>query len=328
MKRLVIHGGAGDIPDDRADAIRRGLLRALEAGWARMSHATDAVEAAIRTLELDGNFDAGLGSVLNIRGRVEMDAALMTHDRRVGAVANLTRYANPISVARKVMEETDHVLLSGTGADRFARVLGFQPVRIHSEARRKRFRELRQQLAVARHGSREAPSRALRLYRRLPRLLARHPRLAYGTVGAVALDSSGRLTAGTSTGGVFLKLEGRVSDSCLPGCGTYADETVGVSATGWGEEIIRHTLGRSVAEAMKTRSCHPTTAIEMVLARMPPDTAGAIALDRRGRLGIAHNTPNLAWASQGSGSRPRFGLTAPGPVRGSPGAKDLETSST
>jgi beta-aspartyl-peptidase (threonine type) len=267
-----------------------------------MDHATDAVEAAIQSMEASGIFDAGLGSVLNLKGRVEMDAALMTHELQVGAVAGLTRTAHPIAVARQVMERTPHVLLAGPGADRFARALGFPPVRIRSPRRWAVYQDLRQRLEESVRSREKAnsldpmdPARP-DWWPRLKTLVSEHPELLHGTVGAVALDARGRLTAGTSTGGITLKLEGRVSDSCLPGCGTYADRTVGVSCTGTGEVIIRHTLARSLAEALKAPGMGLDRAVRRVLRPLPRGTAGLIALDRKGHFGWGRNTENLAFA--------------------------------
>ena len=296
MERLIIHGGAGRIREENVPRVREGLREALEAGWSRMDHATDAVVAAISAMEDSGIFDAGKGSVLNLRGQAEMDAALMTHERRAGAVANLLRVAHPIQVARKVMEETEHVMLAGRGANLFARAMGFPSVRIRSPERWKTYQSLRQSLRGASRSPARSAGASPLVYPGLPALLRKHPELLHGTVGAVALDRRGRLTAGTSTGGIFLKLEGRVSDSCLVGCGTYADEHVGISATGIGESIIRHTFARTAAERMVARRLAPSAALLSVLREMPRDSAGAIALDRKGRFGIAHNTRNLACA--------------------------------
>ena len=302
MQRLILHGGAGSIPSSRAPEVERGLRAALESGWSRMDHATDAVEAAIQSMEGSGIFDAGLGSVLNLKGRVEMDAALMTHELEVGAVAGLTRTAHPIAVARQVMEKTPHVLLAGPGADRFARALGFPPVRIRPPRRVAVYQDLRRRLeaSVASRGKANDrdpmdPARP-DWWPRLQSLVSEHPELLHGTVGAGALDAQGRLTAGTSTGGITLKMEGRVSDSCLPGCGTYADRTVGVSCTGTGEVIIRHTLARSVAETLRTSGLTLDQAVRRALRPLPRGTAGLIALDRKGHFGWGRNTENLAFA--------------------------------
>lgn len=301
MQRLILHGGAGSISPSRYPEVERGLRAALEAGWSRIDHATDAVEAAIQSMEASGLFDAGLGSVLNLQGRVEMDAALMTHDLQVGAVAGLTRTAHPISVARQVMEQTPHVLLAGPGADRFARALGFPPVRIRPPRRVAVYQDLRRKLEASvrsrgRGNSRDPmdPARP-EWWPRLQALVAAHPELLHGTVGAVALDAKGRLTAGTSTGGITLKMEGRVSDSCLPGCGTYADATVGVSCTGTGEVIIRHTLARAVAETLRASGLPLDRAVRRVIRPLPRGTAGIIALDRKGHFGWGRNTENLAF---------------------------------
>lgn len=311
MRSLLIHGGAGRIAPAYVAGVESGLREALEAGWSRLDNSVDAVEAAINAMEDAGTFDAGVGSVLNLQGRVEMDAAIMTHDRRAGAVANLTSTAHPISVARRVMEETEHVMLSGAGANAFARALKFPQVRIRPKRRLATYRALRAELegSPPLRGGTSPPVRPP-YWERIRELSERYPEFLHGTVGAVALDSKGRLAAGTSTGGIFLKLQGRVSDSCLIGCGTYADKDLAISCTGIGEVIIRATLARSVVERFRTRKETPQASLEALLATLPRDTAGAIALDRKGRFGIARNTANIAHAYRNDRSRaPTVGLT-------------------
>lgn len=314
MRRLILHGGAGRIPLEREAEVREGLSGALRAGWGRISNALDAVEGAVGWMEDSGMFNCGKGAVLNLQGRAELDAAIMTHDRRAGAVSNLRRTPRAIRVARKVMEETPHVLLCGSGADRFARAMGYPAERIGTPSRQRLYRELRAEL-LGRSRSSGAwsdgrPSRHPAWWRPLQRLIKAHPELLHGTVGAVALDARGRLAAATSTGGIFLKMEGRVSDSSLVGCGTYADERIGLSATGIGEVIIRHTLTRAIAERYRSEGRGPQAAIEGLIATLPEDTVGIIALDRRGRFGRARNTAHLAYALRGDGdSSVRTGIS-------------------
>lgn len=311
VKGLVIHGGAGRIAPAYASGVEDGLRDALDAGWSNIDNAVDAVEAAINAMEDAGTFDAGLGSVLNLQGRVEMDAAIMTHDRRAGAVANLTSVAHPISVARRIMEETDHVMLSGAGANAFAKALKFPQVRILPKRRLATYRALRAELegSPPPRGSTAPPLRPP-YWERIRQLSERYPELLHGTVGAVALDSRGRLAAGTSTGGIFLKLQGRVSDSCLIGCGTFADRDLGISCTGIGEVIIRSTLARSAVERYRLRRESPQACLQGILSKLPRDTAGAIALDRKGRVGVARNTANIAHGIRTDRSRiPRIAMT-------------------
>ncbi|MDE1821835.1 MAG: isoaspartyl peptidase/L-asparaginase [Euryarchaeota archaeon] len=307
MRRLIVHGGAGRIaPEHGAEALE-GLSGALEAGWGEIDDATEAAVAAVRWMEDSGKFNCGRGAVLNLQGRAELDAALMTGRQQAGAVSNLTYTPKAIAVARKVMEETPHVLLCGRGADRFAKAMGFPRETIGTSARRKLYRELRSDLVNGRGGhgrwSDRKPSRHPAWWEPLKRLVHVHPELLHGTVGAVAVDARGRIAAATSTGGIFLKMEGRVSDSSLVGCGTYADRDVGLSATGIGEVIIRYTLTRSIAELYHLRHEGVQAAADRALATLPRDAVGVIALDRKGRFAVAKNTKNLAWATRSDGER-------------------------
>lgn len=221
---ILVHGGAGrHRPDDDVDAAKHGCLVAARAGHAVLSRggpALDAVEAAVRVLEDDPVFNAGIGAALTRDGRAELDASVMDGATlSAGSVACVTCFQNPITLARKVMEETPHVMLVGAGAEAFGRERGL-PV-------------IANEVLVTAHARRE---------------LERH-RVSTGTVGAVAVDANGHVAAATSTGGTTGKLPGRVGDSPLIGCGTYADDSkAAVSCTGLGEAIIRVTLARHAAD--------------------------------------------------------------------------------
>ena len=263
---IIVHGGAGAFPKAHLDDYAAGCREAAQAGWAllqRGESAVDVVEAAVMALENNPLFNAGLGSVLNADGGVEMDASIMDGTNlAAGAVAAVQGIRNPIALARKVLEDGEHVLLAGEGARCFARDTGVAecaPEELIVERQRCRWQE------------------------------------KYGTVGSVAVDHEGRLAAATSTGGVFGKRPGRVGDSALIGCGTFADTTAAVSCTGIGEAIIRTVLakttrglvadGRSPAEAAQH-------AVE-VLAAATGSEAGLIVVDRAGRIGHARNTPYM-----------------------------------
>ena len=273
---ILVHGGAGAIfPDDRAHACARGCLEAARAGHrilAAGGSALDAAMAACVFLEDDPAFNAGTGSCLNADGDVEMDACLMDGATlRAGAVAAMRAVRNPITVARLVMERSPHVLLAGTGAERFARQHGveaYPPALLVTERALTRWRK-------ERDGSWESKP---------------------GTVGAVALDASGHVAAATSTGGISSKLPGRVGDSPLPGAGTYADDRAGaVSATGQGEAIIRVVLAKAVCDRIGA-GLHPQQAAEEALAQLGRvrGEGGLIAVDRHGRLGIACNAARMS----------------------------------
>ena len=237
--KLMIHGGAGAMrpahgDPDHEERARAGLREALDAGSAILSaggSAVDAVEAAVRVLEDDPCFNAGRGSTLNAQGLVELDAAIMDgRDRRAGAVAGVRMTRAPISLARALMERGPHVFLSYEGADKMAVEAGLEQVPNSWFVTSERRRQLDELLAA---GGFDAD-------------------VKYGTVGAVALDTSGHVAAATSTGGLTAKQWGRIGDSPLIGAGTYADDRAcAVSATGSGEYFIRAVAGHQVAERMR-----------------------------------------------------------------------------
>lgn len=260
---IIVHGGAGRYADDDPQQRAEGCEAAARAGWCvlqRGGSALDAVEQAVLVLENDPLFNAGLGAPLNAAGQVELDASIMDGATlRAGAVGAVQGVANPIRVARSLLDEGRHVLLVGEGARTYAHDRGVptcEPAVLISAAQQRKWQE-------------------------------RH-----GTVGAVALDSGGRLAAATSTGGLFDKLPGRVGDSALIGCGTIADELCGVSCTGAGEAIIRVQMARSAAELVRA-GLDPDTAARESLALLAARTdseAGLIVVDRKGRVGYSWNT--------------------------------------
>jgi L-asparaginase / beta-aspartyl-peptidase len=237
--KLVIHGGAGAMrpvhgDEDHEERARQGLRNALEAGSAILNDggsAVDAVEAAVRVLEDDPCFNAGRGSTLNAQGIVELDAAIMDgEDRRAGAVAGVRTTRAPISLARALMERGPHVFLSYEGADRLAIEAGLEQVANSWFVTGERRRQLDELLEK---GGFDAD-------------------VKYGTVGAVAVDTSGHVAAATSTGGLTAKQWGRIGDSPLIGAGTYADDrSAAVSATGSGEYFIRAVAGHQLGERVR-----------------------------------------------------------------------------
>jgi len=280
MRALVVHGGAGTERADERKARRMGVQRAAEAGWAALRagrSALDAVVAAVVVLENDPSFNAGLGSVLTEDGAVEMDASLMEGAAlRAGAVGAVAGVANPIKLARLVLEEGREVLRVGEPVAEAARAHGLvvlTPEELISERAQRRWQE---------------------------------GRLAPGeTVGAVACDGHG-VAAATSTGGVAGKRRGRIGDSAIIGAGTYADDRVGAgSATGPGEAIIRIGLVHRALDLVATGQSPAAAArgaLE-VLARRLAAEAGLILLDPRGGIGVAHTTPAMpaAWVSEATG---------------------------
>lgn len=290
---LIVHGGAWDIPDDEVEAHKAGCLRALVAGWQVLDHggtALDAVEVAVQVLEEDPTFDAGVGSVLNRDGVVELDAAIMDGETlRSGAVAAVQRIRNPIVLARHVLQ-SDVVLLTAAGAERFAESVGVpwcDPADLIVPRERERWS------AILKQGDFQTQD-AFGARRRLVPGAA-----PSDTVGAVAYDQFGRLAAGTSTGGTFNKLPGRVGDSPLIGCGLYADNVCGgCSSTGWGEAIIKVLLAKTAVDRMGAGD-DPMMAAQgaiEVLSRRVGGYGGCILLDPHGRVGFAFNTPRMAYA--------------------------------
>ncbi|NYF49900.1 isoaspartyl peptidase/L-asparaginase [Tunturiibacter gelidoferens] len=288
---LLIHGGAWAMPDDAIAAHEDGIANALAAGYAlleRGAAAVDAVEAAVAVMEDDDTFDAGRGSFLTQDGRVQMDALLMNGENlRTGGVACVERLRNPIRAARLVLDKSPHVYFVGTGAERFARQHG---------------------MALCDNTELVVPRERERLYKAQADELAGLPDETFSgsleshdTVGAVALDVHGNIAAGTSTGGTLNKAPGRVGDSSLIGCGCYADNlSAAVSLTGWGEPIMKLVLGkwavdRVAAGASPDEAAHE--AIDYLFSRLGGH-GGIILLGPDGRVGMAHNTPRMAWGLQ------------------------------
>ncbi len=286
MIALVVHGGAWDIPDEMVKSHREGCRKALLEGWKILEHggsAVDAVEATIKVFEDDPTFDAGRGSFMNALGEIELDASIMNGTTfRAGAVAAVQNIRHPITLARKVMEESEHVLLVGLGAIRFAKEVGVEQCSLD-------------ELLVDRELQRWKDLQGRETFSTKEAFQKKHP---MGTVGCVALDSKGTIVVGTSTGGTPNKYPGRVGDSPLIGCGTYADSTIGgVSATGWGEAIIKVVLAKTVINLMEWHDGNPQKAAEegiRILEKKAQGNGGVIVLNRGGKIGCAHNTPRMA----------------------------------
>lgn len=292
MYAIIVHGGAGAWKDEHEAAALEGVRRAAQTGKAVLTSggaALDAVVAAVIALEDDLSFNAGTGSALNLDGEAEMDAGIMVgQGLRTGNVAALKRVKNPVLVARKVMEETDHVLIAGEGALRFARAMGFPDCDPVTEERRADWRKKRD--AMLQGDDRYLP--------RQRELLQAYPGLVADTVGAVALDIRGGLAAATSTGGLSLKLAGRIGDSPIPGAGNYADLHAAVSATGRGELMLRFLTAKTVCD-LTAAGRSAQQAVDEVLARMAAevgDDVGIIAVDATGRIGVGHRTPAMPHA--------------------------------
>ncbi len=299
---IAVHGGAGQRDAQEGPALLRGVTHALETGRAILApggSALDAVVAAVSVLEDDPLFNAGTGSVLNLDGEAQMDAGVMVSEGlRTGNAAALQDVKNPVQVARRIMEQTEHALIVGEGARRLARFLGFTAYDVKTECRVREWRRRRQE--TAHHNDVLDPlGHALR-NRGRP---GRGPS-APDTVGAVARDCHGTLAAATSTGGVALKLPGRVGDSSIPGAGNYACPAAAASATGSGELMLRFVTAKAVCDAVACGDS-ASRAVTRILERMRAEVghgAGIIAVDGQGRIGVAHHTPDMPHACASSHS--------------------------
>ena len=283
---LAIHGGAGtidpDAPAEEQQAYRDALERALAAGrdlLAAGRPALDAVETVVRQLEDDPLFNAGRGAVFNERGEHELDAAIMDGSTMAcGAVAGVRTIRHPITLARRVMEGSGHVLLVGEGAEQYADAIAASSP-----------------LERVPNTYFDTPKRRAQLDERLrQRAAAEAEGKSRGTVGAVALDRDGRLAAATSTGGLTAKRYGRVGDSPVIGAGTYANSQVAVSCTGTGEEFIRHAVAKDLAARYEYLKLPlQQAADQLVFEVLKPDDGGLIAVSRSGEVATPFSSPGM-----------------------------------
>jgi beta-aspartyl-peptidase (threonine type) len=307
---VVVHGGAGTWQPERRQGGLKGVKRAAEIGFNILHEggsALDSVMEAVAVMEDDESFNAGYGSSLTLEKTVEMEASIMDGKTlEAGAVGLLHDIRNPVRLARIVMEETDHVFVVGEGAEKLATLHGLERRNPVTELRL-RYYEKQKELLLK--GKSDLP--------RLANLVRNHPELfALDTVGAVALDLEGNVAAATSTGGFPLKLSGRIGDSPLIGCGTYADNQTGAcSATGVGEIAIKLVLAKTACDYMKggrTAQRAANDAVRLVNERIRTyNSMGLACIDAHGRFGAAHNSPNMCWAFMTPGmTDPAASLTA------------------
>jgi len=326
---LAIHGGAGvieraELSPERDAAYRAGLQAALDAGsavLARGGSALDAVQAAVETMEDNPLFNAGRGAVFTAAGKNELDSAVMNGvDRTAGAVAGLTRTRHPIAAARAVMERSPHVMLIGEGADSFAASVGLEQVEpsfFFTESRWQALltalREAGQPLPPRPAGAPPEPST---LGKAVPLASLNEAPLnerKFGTVGAVALDSQGRLAAGTSTGGMTAKRWGRVGDVPVIGAGTYASNADGcaVSATGSGEYFIRATVARDICQRTSTgMGVQAAADAEIADVGSIGGDGGVIVMGKDGTVAFSMNTSGMYRGEAGSGRASRVAIYA------------------
>ena len=280
---IVIHGGAGwfsNMSPDEIKDLKKGLKMAADKGFEILENggsSVDAVEAAIIILEDNPLFNAGRGSVYTSEERQEMDASIMTgKDNEAGAVSSVTNVKNPISLARHVMEQTPHVMFTSSGAEKLARDNNIEQVDQSYFANPNRLKSLKK----AQENKK-------------------------GTVGVVAIDTNGVITAGTSTGGMTNKAPGRVGDSPIIGAGTWVENnSCGVSATGHGEYFIRFSVAKEICVKVRYQNKSIQQASNEVMNQLKEIGAdgGVIVMDSKGNYAFAFNTPAMARAYKNASS--------------------------
>lgn len=298
---LVIHGGAGTIlkssmTPEKEEAYQQALQESLQAGYALLSKggsALDAVEAAVRVLEENPLFNAGKGAVFTNEGKNELDAAIMNgKNLAAGSVASVTTIRSPIKAARAVMEQSQHVMMVGAGAEKFARQQGLEmvdPSFFYTEERWQSLLKVRAQdpdSVALDHGNKATSVKQ-----------PGNRDHKYGTVGAVAVDQQGNLAAATSTGGMTNKKFGRIGDAPIIGAGTYADNnTCAVSCTGWGEFFIRLTVAKTISDLMEYKNLSLQKATDELIHKKLPalgGDGGLIAVDKNGNVAMPFNTEGM-----------------------------------
>ncbi|MCK4755945.1 isoaspartyl peptidase/L-asparaginase [candidate division WOR-3 bacterium] len=282
MKRIncaiIGQGGAGGInyPQRR----RNGLIKAVSIGYGilmRSGSSLDAVEKAVEILENTTVFNAGTGSALNFKGEPEMDASIMTNELGFGAVAAIKNVKNPINVARLVMEKTDHLLLCGKGAIKFARLMDIKYYNPKTKEKERAWKKKRNNLKSA-------------YFKKLKKLAD-----LYETISIVAIDKNGLISVGISTGGITLRLPGRIGDTPIIGAGIYADKNGVVSATGHGEEIMRYMIAFRAVSLMARYPAQTAGKKVIDYATKNGCKCGLIGIDKKGMILCVNNTKAMSW---------------------------------
>lgn len=293
---IVVHGGAGEWQPERRKAGVAGVKTAARIGFDVLSKksALDAVEAAVESMEDNSVFNAGLGSTFTLDKRIEMEASIMEGESlNAGAVSLLNDVRYPVHLARMIMENTDHIYVVGESAEKLARLFKLERRDPATELRLKYWNTLKDKL---KKGEVDYLPHTYSLIKENPGLFQ------LDTVGAVALDSKGNVAAATSSGGIALKLPGRIGDTPLIGCGNYADNEAGAcSATGIGEIAMRLVLAKAVCDEMRAGASAEKaveTLIKLINRRLRnmTNSMGLIAVDKKGGIGVAHNSKNICFA--------------------------------
>ena len=295
---VVIHGGAGtilkkDMSSELEEQYRAKLKEALTQSYQKIKEgksSLEAVEAAIVVMEDSPLFNAGKGAVFTSDGRNELDASIMYgKDKSAGAVAGLTVVKNPIKAAIAVMQKSEHVMMIGKGAEQFAKKEGLEivnPKYFWTQHRWDALQKVKKAELKANQPNAMNNSHYPSYY---------WVDKKFGTVGCVALDRDGNISAGTSTGGMTNKKYGRVGDAPIIGAGTYADKNVGISGTGWGEFYIRTSAARTVAAKYEYQNKDVKTATQEVMLEIEKlgGDGGMIALDKNGNVAMTFNTEGM-----------------------------------
>jgi L-asparaginase / beta-aspartyl-peptidase len=292
---ILIHGGAGVEKIKRTNDITRSLKSAVSNGFDLLkkssNKAVDSVEAAVASMEDSGVFDAGVGSYLTIDKTIEMDASIMDgRDISAGSVGMAMGIRNPIKLARKIMERTDHVMMVSDGVTRLSKFFGNTIEEYPQELNKKILNEYNKLMKNVRIKWKKN-NKLMMLSSAASQEKSHHH---YSTVGAVAIDKDGNVASAVSTGGIWLKMPGRIGDSAIIGSGIYADNKSGAAcATGYGEYIMRLCLCKYACDQMQSRnSAHLSSrkSIDVLTERFGKNTGGIITVDLKGRFGRACNT--------------------------------------
>jgi beta-aspartyl-peptidase (threonine type) len=299
---ILIHGGASVTKIKRTNEITRSLKSAVSYGFDLLkrssNNAVDSVEAAVADMEDSGVFDAGIGSYLTVDKTVEMDASIMDgRDISAGSVGMAIGIKNPIKLARQIMERTDHVMMVADGVTKLTKLFGGTVAEYSHEPNEKLLNEYSH--LIKNVGIRWKKNSKLMILPHADALQEKSHRL-YSTVGAVAIDKDGNVASAVSSGGIWLKMHGRIGDSAIIGSGIYADNKLGAAcATGYGEYIMRLCLCKYACDQMQSKNNAKTSSkksIDMLTNRFGKNTGGIITVDPTGRFGVAYNTRSMPTA--------------------------------
>jgi L-asparaginase / beta-aspartyl-peptidase len=302
---ILIHGGASVVKIKRTNEITKSLKSAVSYGFDLLKSsssnnaAVDSVEAAVASMEDSGVFDAGIGSYLTIDKTVEMDASIMDgRDISAGSVGMATGIKNPIKLARQIMERTDHVMIVSDGVTKLLKLFDDTVEEYPHELNEKKLNEYNRLLKSV--GTKWKKNSKLMMMPSSVESQERNHQHYYSTIGAVAIDRDGNVASAVSSGGIWLKMHGRIGDSAIIGSGIYADNKSGAAcATGYGEYTMRLCLCKYACDQMQSKNRARLSAkksIDMLTKRFGKNTGGIITVDLKGRFGIAYNTMSMSTA--------------------------------